>query len=90
MNPYITWSKVYQTRNISEDGKESWRARWLLSMYEVIATKLYAEWQPEMRFNDEEKAQLFIGYLSKFPKKVESKNPSIESVNQSEEVQDYE
>lgn len=69
MNPYITWAKTYRTKGYSEKGKESWRAGWLLSIYEEIATKLYAAWRPGTRFNDEEKAQLFIGYLASFPKK---------------------
>lgn len=89
MNPYITWAKTYRTKGYSEKGKESWRAGWLLSMYEEIATKLYAAWRPGTRFNDEEKAQLFIGYLAAFPKR-ERGNNNEQSSNQNEEVHDHE
>jgi len=70
MNPYITWAKYYRTKNVPEVGKESWRAGWLLSLYEKIANALYAEWvqgdtetEKKIKFDDAEKAQLFIGYL---------------------------
>lgn len=89
MNPYITWAKTYRTKGYSEKGKESWRAGWLLSMYEEIATKLYTTWHPESRFNDEEKAQLFIGYLASFPQKQQSDN-NEESSNQNGEAHDHE
>ncbi|MGI6766420.1 MAG: hypothetical protein ACOX4R_04295 [Lentihominibacter sp.] len=75
MNPYITWAKYYRTKNVPEVGKESWRAGWLLSLYEKIANALYAEWvqggtetEKKIKFDDAEKAQLFIGYLASFPK----------------------
>lgn len=85
VNPYITWAKTYRTKK----EEESWRAGWLLSMYEKIATKLYAAWHPQARFNDEEKAQLFIGYLAAFPKKEQGDN-NEESSNQNEEVNNHE
>lgn len=72
MSPYITWAKSYRYKDVNEKGRESWRAGWLLSMYEGISTKLYAVWQPQTRFNDEEKAQLFLGYLAEFPKRERS------------------
>ncbi len=68
MNPYITWAKTYRTKGITEKGKESWRAARLLSMYEVIMSKLREVWQPDVRFGDADQAQLFIGYLAEFPK----------------------
>lgn len=89
MNPYITWAKTYRTKGASEKGKESWRARWLLSLYEEVATQLFAAWQPEARFNDGEKAQLFIGYLAAFPKREPHDNQS-ELTNQDGEVQNRE
>ena len=69
MNPYITWAKSYCKKNENDTGKESWRAGWLLSLYENIASDLHKAWQSDIRFGDAEKAQLFIGYLAKFPKK---------------------
>lgn len=65
MNPYITWAKSYRTKK----EKESRLAGWLLSLYENIASDLHKAWQSDIHFGDAEKAQLFIGYLAKFPKK---------------------
>lgn len=69
MNPYITWAKTYQYKNVTAEGSESWKAKWLISLYEKNMTKLYTAWNPETRFNDAEKAQLFIGFLAAFPKR---------------------
>lgn len=89
MNPYITWAKTYRTKEVYEKRKESWRAGWLISLYEDIATRLFKVWNQETRFNDEEKAQLFIGYLAAFPKK-EHGDKCGEYADQSEEVHNYE
>ena len=67
--PYYSWAKSYRLKNIKESQKESWRAGWLYSMCEKIMSKLQNSWTHQTRFNDEEKAQLFIGYLAEFPKK---------------------
>lgn len=67
MNPYITWAKNYRRKGNAEEGKKSWQAGWLLKLYENIAVELCAVWQPDTRFSDEEKAQLFIGYLAALP-----------------------
>ena len=72
MNPYIAWAKRYRTKHIEKKGEESWRAGWYLSLYERIASQLYVAWGAQSRFNDEEKAQYFIGYLADFPKKEEA------------------
>ena len=45
--------------------------------------KLQNSWAPQTRFSDEEKAQLFIGYLAAFPKKEQSeKNSKEDSTNE--------
>ncbi|HHW94528.1 MAG TPA: hypothetical protein GX736_01160 [Mogibacterium sp.] len=98
MNPYITWAKYYRTKNVPEEGKESWRAGWLLALYEKIANALYAEWMCEeneqgikVKFNDAEKAQLFIGYLASFPKnekkinEISDENEELLNENKEEE-----
>lgn len=72
MNPYILWAKTYRTKNVSEKGKESWKAGWLISLYENIAAELFAAWSTQTRFNDEEKALLFLGYLASFPRKEQT------------------
>jgi hypothetical protein len=73
MIPYIAWAKQYRAKDVKVKGKESWRARWYLGLYAQNATVLGKKWEVEKkyRFNDSEKAQLFIGYLANFPKKPE-------------------
>ncbi|MEN6384805.1 MAG: hypothetical protein ABFD79_06370 [Phycisphaerales bacterium] len=68
MNPYITWAKQYRFKNIQDEKKESWRAAWYLKLSEDVANKLHLTMTNSTRFNDFEKAQLFIGYLASFPK----------------------
>ncbi len=89
MNPYILWAKTYRTKNISKPGEESWKAGWLISLYENIATELFTTWSSQTRFNDEEKAQLFLGYLAKFSKK-EQTTDGTEDITNVEEVDDHE
>lgn len=67
--PYYTWAKSYRWKNVMKTGEESWRAGWFCSVYERIMTQLQGKWTPQIRFNEEEKAQLFIGYLAAFPRK---------------------
>ena len=66
-----------------EADKESWRAGWLYRICEQTMDKLQNSWTPQTRFSDEEKAQLFIGYLAAFPKKEQSeKNSEEDSTNE--------
>ncbi|MEA4892454.1 MAG: hypothetical protein VB085_07810 [Peptococcaceae bacterium] len=69
MTPYIAWSKQYRYKNIEEKGIESWRAGWYLNLFEMTANGLAQIISEVIRFNDFEKAQLFIGYLASFPKR---------------------
>ena len=69
--PYYSWAKSYRLKEVKEPQKESWRAGWLYRICEQTMDKLQNSWTPQTRFNDEEKAQLFIGYLAAFPKKEE-------------------
>lgn len=78
MMPYYLWAKTYRLKDIQESGKESWRAAWLYHLCERIMTKLENNWNTQTRFNDEEKAQLFIGYLAAFSKKEQSEMNSKE------------
>ena len=68
MNPYITWAKQHRFKNIQDAGKKSSTAAWYLKLYEEVADKLRLTMNDSKRFNDFEKAQLFIGYLASFPK----------------------
>lgn len=72
--PYYSWAKSYRWEKIETKGTESWKAQWLYNVCEKITTSLYAAWTPKTRFTDEEKAQLFIGYMAEFPKKAEKEN----------------
>jgi hypothetical protein len=79
MNPYITWAKQYRFKNIDEKDKESWKAAWYLNLYENIANKLKLVMTDSIRFNDYDKAQLFIGYLSSFPKREHQSATAIDN-----------
>lgn len=81
----ITWAKSYRYKNAMEAGKESWRAGWLYGLYEKIVGQLRAVWTPQTRFNEEERAQLFIGYLAAFPQK-EKAEPDL---NENEEEKEH-
>ena len=72
--PYYTWAKSYRAKGIEEKGKESWRANWLYSTCETIMTKLSEKWAPQTKFSDEEKVQLFIGYLAAFSKEEKTED----------------
>jgi len=85
MSPYITWAKSYASKEIETKGKESWRVRWYLSLYRNIATQLQEVWNGQTRFNEEEKAQYFIGYLAKFPKSEKPEGTRAEG--QSENIE---
>lgn len=71
MAPYLNWARYYQHKNVQEESKESWRAKWLLSLFEKTVDKLYADSLP-IRFTDDDRAQFFIGYLASFPKLAKS------------------
>lgn len=66
--PYYTWAKSYRLQGIQIEGQESWRAGWLYHLCEDIVVKIERNWTVQTRLNEEEKAQMFIGYLAAFPK----------------------
>ena len=66
--PYYTWAKSYRLQGIQIEGKGSWRAGWLYRLCEGIMGKIEQNWTMQTRLNEEEKAQMFIGYLAAFPK----------------------
>ncbi len=74
MNPYITWARVNPNKHITveRENKEPYQgptAGYLLSIYNKIANQLKDVLTEQKRFNDHEKALLFIGYLASYPKK---------------------
>lgn len=66
--PYYTWAKSYRLQGIQIEGQKSWRAGWLYHLCEDIVVKIERNWTVQTRLNEEEKAQMFIGYLAAFPK----------------------
>lgn len=92
MNPYITWAKVNRDKRIvasrkDKDGNDleyqGPTAGYLLSMYNRIANQLKDVLTEQNRFNDHEKALLFIGYLASYPKS-ERKDEKNDSINEDE------
>ena len=90
MNPYITWARVNQDKRITVhwedyDGKKRQyqgpTAGYLLHMYRRIANQLKDVLTEQNRFNDHEKALLFIGYLASYPN-AERKEDSTDNSNE--------
>ena len=78
MIPYITWAKANREacvkRKLKNRQDEEMEyvgpsAGYLLYVYEQTANALCSVLKNKQRFNDYEKAQMFIGYLAAFPKK---------------------
>ena len=60
---------------------------WYLSQLEDISGKLHQTMTEPTRFNDFDKAQLFLGYLAAFPKREKAENlPDTGVNNNTEEV----
>lgn len=71
MLPYITWAKSfrYKKDNMSSEHR---LAGWYVKMYEQILGQLADKLSETTTFNDYDKAELFIGYMAAYPKKVDS------------------
>lgn len=86
LSPYLAWAKQYRTKGIHEKDKESWRAAWCINLFESIATKLCpyinSSVESTLRFNDLEKAQLFIGYLAEFPRREKNEKDTQSSISE--------
>ena len=52
MNPFVAWAKQYRNQNIELPGMESWRAQWLLSLYEKLADQIMPQMERPIRFGD--------------------------------------
>lgn len=64
ISPYYVWAKTYCMKNEEKSGL----AGWLCRVTEMIADQLSSVWNSDTRLNDEEKAQMFLGYLGSLPK----------------------
>lgn len=74
LSPYLGWARTHMNKSFSitrenAETVNSPRAGYYLSIFNEIAGKLASGLPEQTRFNDTEKAQLFIGYLASFPKK---------------------
>jgi hypothetical protein len=69
MNPFVSWAKHYRYQKIEQPSVESWRAQWLLSLYEKLANQIIPQMDKSIRFGDFEKAELYVGYMASLPKK---------------------
>lgn len=72
--PYYQWAKSYRLK----DEPESRLVGWLYQTCEKIAMKIGQNWTIQTRLNEEEKAQMFIGYLAAFPQKEKDAKKSEE------------
>ena len=94
MNPYISWAKQYRTLCIKYDpndeklkeykGQSSGLAAHYLCLYESIAAKLKNLLTPTLRFDDFEKAQVFLGYLAALPERENPNNNEAPIVPENE------
>jgi len=97
MMPYIAWAKQYRTKGVKYDpnderlkenkGKSSGLAKYYLSLYESVASKLKSTLTLNIRFDDFEKAQVFLGYLAALPKEERQNDAEtfVEAENTTEE-----
>jgi hypothetical protein len=63
MKPYIAWAKQYRTKKEEKSGL----AGWMLKIFEGIADELEDVMKENVKFNDFDKAQMFLGYLATLP-----------------------
>ncbi|WP_416177225.1 hypothetical protein [Dialister sp.] len=71
MLPYITWAKSFRYKK-DNMSSEHGLAGWYVKMYEQISGQLADKLSETTTFNDYDKAELFIGYMAAYPKKVDS------------------
>ena len=90
MPPYLAWAGQYSRQKpegAQEKGKEAWRAGWLLRLYGELGAKLEEVLEKTTRFDEFERAQVFLGYLADFPKQQKT---SDNEHHNTEEGQDNE
>lgn len=78
MSPYLTWARAHidvkapEIKRTDKNGNEviiqGISAGYLLYIYNRIANSLSESFTPKSRFDDRDKALLFIGYLASFQK----------------------
>ena len=92
MTPYLSWAKMNRDKRITtsrkdKDGNQMEyqgpTAGYYLAVYNRLANQLKEVLTEQNRFNDHEKALLFIGYLASYPK-TERKDDISDSINETE------
>ena len=78
ISPYYVWAKTYCMKNEEKSGL----AGWLYRVTEMIADQLSSVWNSDTRLNDEDKAQMFLGYLGALPKS--NKDIAVKNIEEHE------
>lgn len=92
MAPYIGWARYYRYQNNETENQKSWRARRLLRLFEQLSNKIQPQIRRELRFDDYQKAELLLGYLSSLPRtskaemSVENENDITQEENNGQHV----
>ncbi len=68
--PYLAWAKTFKNETSKDEELEKNRrlTAWICKEYQMTMDKLGPAWKSPRSFSDEERAQLFIGFLSSLPK----------------------
>jgi hypothetical protein len=88
MTPYLAWVKQRSQKKES-DNEENEKAGCHIAQYNRIADKLKAKLDEKgktIRFDDFDKAQLFIGYLASLPKKSPDGGADDKNTHDKQEV----
>ena len=65
-----------------KNEEKSGLAGWLYRVTEMIADQLSSVWNSDTRLNDEDKAQMFLGYLGALPKS--NKDIAVKNIEEHE------
>ena len=63
---YLNWANLHRYSETLMASHARWRFEKLLTLYETVADQLKHQSLPA-RFNEEEKSQFFLGYVSSLP-----------------------
>lgn len=78
MAPYYVWAKTYRMKNQPDSGLVGW----LYSIIEKTANQLAETEALSPRLSDEEKAQMFLGYLGSLPKSRKEEATQLETAEE--------
>jgi len=82
MQPYISWARRYSAIKVPKSEIANGLVGWNLGIFEDICKKLANILTESTRFNDYDKAQLFLGYLASYSNRDEvGTDQSTDSTN---------